>query len=341
MRLLHRITDDTMHPVDAARRCPALLESWLRHAPRSQPSAYADFEDWAEPAAILAAMSRHGDVTLLPPGPPVRMTGDTTPLVRARPGSPEAIMWGRFLPTDSNDLPADVDLVWNGGRQVRRVQDYATSPVFLAHVGRDFHVCDMTDASVSRAVVALRNAGHARGFVKTRDKGETSSFDVPRNGDTGHHLRMGLQDPYVFAIREGDKDCVYVQQAIRPTREYRIFVVGDEIVTGAGCIVEHTPCDGRGDAFDVRVEVDRGSGTIVEDDLTVARYVAYAASYARAWATGHGHDMGYALDLCIDADDDTVQVVEMNPLANVGLYAIDADALVDAMIHGAREVRPA
>jgi len=340
MMLLHRTIDASVHPADAESRCPDLLAAWLRHAPDSRADAGADFEDWAEPAHVLASMERHGAVVPLGAGPTVRYTGDNTPLVPAREGSPKAIMWGRFLPTDSSHFPLDVDLAWNAAPHVRRVQDYPTSPVFLGRVGRDFHVCDMTDSSVSRAMVALREAGRATGFVKTRDKGSTNLFDVPTEGDSRLYMSLDLPDPYLFAIREGDRACLFVQQAIRPTREYRLFVVGDQVVTGAGCIIEHTPCDNEGLAFDDRVEIIRYQGAVVRDADVVARYVAFAREYALAWAAEHGSDMGYALDLCIDADSDTIQIVEMNPLANIGLYAIDTDLLVDAMVgHAPGEIR--
>lgn len=331
MLLLHRIQNDTRHPASAASRCPELLASWLRHAPGSKPDPEADFEDWAEPAHILMAMERHGPVTIVPSHVGIHMDGDCTPLVKSNPGAPEAVMWGRFQAADSDGLPIPADLLWNGARQVRAVQDYASSPVFLRHAGRDFHICDMTTESIGRAMAALRTAGHPRGFFKTRDKGETTVFDVPAEGDDKVMRAIPLNDPYAFVMREGDQACVYVQQAIRPTREYRIFVVGDRIVTGAGCIVSHTPCDNEGDAFDERMEPIRYTGEIVRDRRTVARYRAFAHAYAMAWAAEHGHDMGYALDLCIDADTGRVQIVEMNPLANVGLYAIRPDLLVDAM----------
>lgn len=332
MMLLHRMNDASVHPADAEKRCPDLLAAWLRHAPSSRADAHADFEDWAEPAHVLASMERHGRVVLLGAGPEVHYDGDRTPLVPSNEGSPKAIMWGRFLATDSSHFPLDVDLTWNAASQVRRVQDYPTSPVFLSRVGRAFHVCDMTDRSVSRAMVELREAGHARGFVKTRDKGSTNEFDVPDRGERDLAMRLNLDDPYMFAMREGDRACLFVQQAIRPTREYRLFVVGDRVVTGAGCIVQYTPCDNEGSAFDERVEIVRYEGEFVRDAGVVARYVDFARDYAREWAAEYGSDMGYALDLCIDADSDTIQIIEMNPLANVGLYAIDTDLLVDAMV---------
>lgn len=338
MMLLHRMNDASVHPADAEKRCPDLLAAWLRHAPHSRADAHADFEDWAEPAHVLASMERHGPVVLLGAGPPIHYDGDRTPLIPSNGDAPKAIMWGRFLATDSSHFPIEADLAWNAGSQVRRVQDYPTSPVFLGRVGRAFHVCDMTDRSVSRAMVSLREAGHSRGFVKTRDKGSTKRFDVPTHGERDLHRHLNLEDPYLFAMREGDRACLFVQQAITPTREYRLFVVGDRVVTGAGCIVQHTPCDNEGDAFDDRIEIVRHQGAFERDADVVARYVEFAREYARAWADEHGSDMGYALDLCIDADSGTIQIIEMNPLANVGLYAIDTDLLVDAMVgHGPGE----
>ena len=331
MLLLHRITNPNRHPASAAECCPDLLAVWLRYAPQSQPED-CDFEDWAEPAAILAALEKHGTPQILPAVRRGLFSGDNTPLVKATPGAEDAVMWGMFHPSDSIDFPVACNLLWNSEKQVRAVQNYALSPVFRAHAGRAFHVCDVTDESVSAAIVALREAGHTKGFVKTRDKGEANLFNILQSIDSGLNYSLDLQDPYLFVTREGDKNALFIQEAIRPTREYRMIVVGDTVVTGAGCIEAFTPCDNTGDAFDCRMEVVRNQGEIVEDVITLRRYQSFAYAYAKAWAREHGNDMAYSLDLCVNADTGKVQIIEMNPCCNLGLYANRPDLLIGAMI---------
>lgn len=341
MLLLHRITNPARHPASALDRCPELLATWLRYAPESKPDQHADFEDWAEPAAVLAALEKHGTPQILPPVRRGLFSGDNTPLVSAVAGAPNAVMWGTFHPSDSIDFPVACNPLWNSASQVRAVQNYALSPVFRANAGRDFHVCDITDESVSRAIVAMREAGHTKGFVKTRAKGEANLFDIASDGTSGLSYSLDLQDPYLFVTQEGAKNALFLQGAIQPTREYRMFVIGDKVVTGAGCIEAFTPCDNTGDAFDARMEIVRNKGDIVTDVPTLRRFQAFAHAYAKAWANAHGRDMGYSLDLCIDAATGRVQVIEMNPCMNIGLYASRPDLMIDAMINTAPARRPA
>lgn len=341
MLMLHRMPRPETYPDTAVERCPDLLRDWLAIFPNATPTQ-RDHEDWAEPAAIIVAMSRRGDVVQVPAAPMQRTCGDRTPAPPARPGSPKAIMWGLFNDADAREFPIDADLAWNSRPLAGMVQDYASSPVFLARAGRPFHVCDMDRDQITTALQALVDDGRDAGFIKTRDKGTAYRFSLADDGRTnllGQPVslfgRMDGEDQnfsWMLMSREGERGCVYVQGAFRPTREYRVIVVGDRVACGAGCIEAFTPGESEGAFFDDRMEIVRNDGQIIRDRDTADRYLAFAVEYAAAWAAEHGADCGYSLDLAIDDETGAVVPIEMNPLLNLGLYANDADRIVDAML---------
>ena len=80
------------------------------------------------------------------------------------------------------------------------------------------------------------------------------------------------------------------------------------------------------------MEVVRNDGEIIRDPDLAARYLDFARDYAAAWTAEHGAECGYSLDLSVDAETGAIVPIEMNPLLNLGLYANDADRIVDAML---------
>jgi len=349
MLMLHRMPSPESYPDTAETRCPTLLAEWLRLNPNAVATK-RDHEDWAEPAAIMVAMARRGEVTMLVSAGGQRTCGDRTAAPRARPGSPRAIMWGVFTDSDAREMPVDVDLAWSAKHEATLVQDYAHSPVFLERAGRPFHVCDMDREQISAALQSIVDGGADRGFVKTRDKALSYAFSLKDDGRTNMSgepvslfARMDGEDQdfsYSLMHRESDRACIYVQGAFSPTCEYRVIVVGDRVACGAACIEAHTPAESEGMFFDDRMEVVRGSGEIVRMPDLADRYKEFAKEYAAAWTAEHGAGCGYSLDLSIDAETSRIVPIEMNPLLNLGLYANDADMIVDAML-GPVEHKPA
>lgn len=333
MLLLHRMPKPDTYPPEAADRCPQVLETWLAYAPHSRPEA-RDFEDWVEQAYILHELNKHGPVTILPAHKGYCMSGDLTPSVARRPGAPEAIMYGIFSAADSIAFPVEADLMWNNAEATRVVQDYAHSPIFLAHAGRAFHICDMDRSSIMTGLNALHASGVREGFIKSRAKGFARRFTLPED-PAGLWKAMDPEDDisWMTVSHEGQRNALYLQAAFKPIREYRVVVVGNRAVCGAGCIESYTPADSHGNIFDDRMEYYRNSGGIVVDVDTAERYRRFAEAYAREWAAHHGAHMAYSLDLSLDADTGEIVPIEMNPLLNLGLYANRPDLIVEAMLN--------
>lgn len=335
MLRLHRMLTPGTHPAQAGERCPEVLATWLRHSPGSRP-VDRDWEDWSENAHFLHALDLDGPVTLVAESRfEGFMDGDCTPLIAARPGAEDAVMWGGFRKDDSGAFPVDANLHWNHAENTRTIQSYASSDVFLRHAGRRVRVLDYDMDAIVAELRAMHDAGIRESFYKTRDKMLAERFTMGEDPST----LMDDMDPtgdfrYHFMMREGDRRGLVMQEGFLPTREYRIVVVGDRPVTGAGCIEAMTPADCRGDVFDTRIEIVRGSGIVEEDPALVERFVRFAEIYASEWATGNGREMAYGLDLCVDARNGDVVPVEMNPFMGLGLYANDPRIIVPALSSG-------
>ena len=111
--------------------------------------------------------------------------------------------------------------------------------------------------------------------------------------------------------------------------EYRMFMVGDEPVCGAGNIGVLTPVDNeaRFDPKMQRTRADMDRSTVERRPDLAERYRVAAVRFGRALA-GDGYG-AYVLDLCLI--DGEVSIVELNGMMNAGLFALDMDALTRAM----------
>jgi hypothetical protein len=330
LTFLHRMLEPKTYPVDAPRRAPEVLATWLRYSPDAQPE-HRDWEDWAENAVMLHAadVACGGAVRILDAGPNIRTSGDRTPMIQPNPSAPPAFMYGRWKDSDSYEFPRDVHMVGSNAETVKAVVAYPSSPVFQAAAGRRFIVCDAERAQLEAALVELHNAGHREVFIKTRFKQTAKRFSLP-DEPVGLWSAIERSEEFEWFLvqHEGMKQCLFIQEAFVPTKEYRMIIVGDRPVTGAGCIEHFTPIDNPGVRFDERVEPIRNESDEISDPDTIARYAAFAEAYALTWATAHGANMIYSLDLAVDGRTGNIVAIEMNPMLNLGLYATNADLLV-------------
>lgn len=131
---------------------------------------------------------------------------------------------------------------------------------------------------------------------------------------------------------EGQSDSLLVQQYVPMRYEYRFFVIDGRVVTGAGCIEEHTPFDIPADqagGFDTRVREHRGQDSdVVDDPELVSTLVNFAVAVASDLDAEADEDElnAYTLDVALGPDDKPL-VVELNPIDVAGFYACDPYAI--------------
>lgn len=111
-------------------------------------------------------------------------------------------------------------------------------------------------------------------------------------------------------------------------RENRLFVVDNVVVTGSGCVEEDTPADHVVDSpFDPVVRCRRHLRTPLETHVDI---VSDLVDFGRELVADG--DVGTAVvDVAID-DKFQPLVVELNALPNSGLYALDVDAVMSALV---------
>lgn len=148
--------------------------------------------------------------------------------------------------------------------------------------------------------------------------------------------RLLAEMDWTYVRLEGQRDSLLAQEAIDMQWEYRLFVVDGTLVTGAGCIEEHTPLDRiAGVAFDTRVRRHRGHlGGTPSDIEDRPDLVHSLLDFGLEMAEEHGGTT--VIDVALNAATGTPVVVELNDLPNSGLYASDHWATTRALI-GARD----
>lgn len=143
---------------------------------------------------------------------------------------------------------------------------------------------------------------------------------------------------YTMLRLEGLPNALHVSPWIPMTYEYRLFVVDGIVVTGAGCIEEFTPLDHEDprDRFDPWVRRDRGNGIAATHDTAPQRSPALVQLYrdfaATVLAHLNPHEQTIEMDLAMIEDRADPVLIELNGMSNAGLYAINAQALSDALV---------
>lgn len=340
-KMLWRANMRETYPADAATRCPDTLASWLRRFPDSQP-ADRDFEDWAESAGIGQALDAHADITTVLEDQNIRgfVSGTSMGGMATDPTAPVGFMFGCWSKFDGVKFPVAIDPVGCDKITVDHVAAWASSPVALEAAGRQIFITSAVDYGPNNtedAITAIVAAGGTHVFIKSvhkmfaaihKIKGEPGSYarDTFRYCDWIEHMQLSFDD------RPG---IMMIQGVMKPTHEYRLTIVDDQVVTGAGCIEPFVPFMNEA-RFDPRTEEVRNESEIGTESDLVDRYVAFAQDFAVRYAAETKAVTGkppiYCLDLCVDANNGEIRMIELNPATGFGLYASDAQAYVDAVV---------
>jgi len=194
--------------------------------------------------------------------------------------------------------------------------DYYRWPGFIEHAGRPVTLHDFDGA---KARVAALHASGKDAFVKaTRDKYYTGVVSV------GANLTRHLGDlAYSFM---DTPNCLLVQPRVRMNKEYRIFVVDGDAVTGAGNVTSHTPDDNIA-PFNPLVSDRPAEDLCDHDEEVVQTYLAFAAVVIPKMPVSN-----FVLDVAMI--EGAPGVVEINPLhlGQVGLFACDVRRLAHAVL---------
>jgi hypothetical protein len=230
-----------------------------------------------------------------------------------------------------------------GQEQALLADAYWRYEAFRSRAGRRFEICGFSPedggTDIRDVLAGFAADGVTKAFVKV-NLNKYATFPVDLEG-VGDFTSIGnVLDPdtvWSLIYLEGSRESLQVQEFVTMEYEYRIFVVDQQPVTGAGCIEEHTPLDNNGNAFDTRLRRDRSEKSQVEPAPDIAGMLTgYARQAIEALAKEVPDLKDYVIDVAMGAGLEPL-VVELNPLLNSGLYASQPSRVTEAMAARERE----
>lgn len=318
-----------------------------------------DYEDWMEPACMLeAAVSAGVEVAILPRKALKQAMAEAV-IINRGAACPDMLI-GRQLSADPYAL-SSLGFAWPHACN-DRANAYAKLEAFTAHAGRKVQLAHMPgDAEMAGpqsapfgkdwGTTTLGEAmlGFAGQDCLIKQVYPAKSMPIitlqaeahmtPQEAESLFFEEMGFH----FARFEGDRDALLVQEIVPMTHETRFFVVDGTVVTGAACIEAHTPrqSPGNGCVLPDLFEVKRNRGEMRRDPEAAEVLLAFAQGVADRIAAETPDLPHYVLDCALGADRKPL-VIELNPIAQSGLYAIDASRLFNAILETAeRDLKPA
>lgn len=220
------------------------------------------------------------------------------------------------------------------------VDQYMHSKTFALHAGRAVIVCGIEVAEhgwtdVVDEMGKLRRAGADRAFIKVCQN-KYGVYEV----DLSEDMSSALWDSLGFAAEHlAEKPGqLLLQEYVNMQYEYRIVVLNGKPVCGAGCIEDMTPLNNE-QVFDCKVTLQRqhlqpGESTRAEcierrPDL-IAAYQVLAEHFCMELTDEHPDWLNYSLDVCMI--NGKASVIELNSFQNIGLYAMDVGAMIQALV---------
>ncbi|MEX3984210.1 hypothetical protein AB4Y45_35225 [Paraburkholderia sp. EG287A] len=318
----------------------SLLNSWRTAFPDMPLSTGPDFEDWVENAVRLDSALRLAPERLAL----VDHDGNARYLDgRAVPADQEVQFLGSWSNADNEHRRTGVFASYRYPAlslgDASLAHNYAQSEVFRANAGREIVLCgrrEEADDPVDLDIFDVLSAAYARGarrmLIKVKQKYAVFRFIIPSSNPREIEDKLTSENPdfgLALVHLAGRNKMFMVQDFIPMAYEYRVIVFDHEPVAGAGCVEAHTPLDNEA-VWDPKVEEVRSSGEVEARPDLAARYAEFAREFVQDYNLERPSAGKYTLDLAIS--NGRVVVIELNPMRNYGLYAMDFDAVLRAQM---------
>lgn len=180
--------------------------------------------------------------------------------------------------------------------------------------------------------IKQRDENHWNGFVIKQQGHGKLPLTIVRGSKTVQEAFGEFSEYHSMMIRPQG---FIFQELVEMEDEYRFFVSDGKIVTGAGCIESFTPIDNvKQEDFHPIVEGSRGSKNFREDPLLIQEMKEFAQEATDAFiCDGVGKFFVIDIAVMIHADGSrNLGVVELNGLANSGLYASNHDRVIEGVV---------
>lgn len=354
------------HPLPSAgetmSRQTQLLEEIKRLFPGIQPNDQIDAERfWEVHLELLSLLRQRAHVWLV-----TNNASHLQPLGEA-PATPDLnkpiIRLGRlpfgvhdaFNGQDYSHPLRDAQQVWPPEDELQAAKDYMSNPVFQTNANRATAMAGIvnesgdydrwlghpnpTNKSLVQTLLEFREEGIKRVFLKCRiQKYLTTTVDL-EDVATLYEAQDKAREAVGYALvhLEGFGDAFSVQEYVTMEAEYRVVVIGGEIISGAGVIPSFTPLDRTTeDIFDAKVQRRFTSPDITTlTDAELEDYWRFASRVAWELANHPTNPLHtYILDIC--QIDHVPAIVEINPFVNFGVYANDTDKIMRGILSQAQ-----
>ncbi len=312
--------------------------------------ASVDYEDWMEPVCLLEATLRLGlKIKILPAIDLRRAVLKPIATIEGKPCRDMLI--GRQLRSDPmNFMYFDFGWPSKSGELANHYSELAS---FRRNAGRKLRLADMPgdrEGAGDRKVVfpgganstplgeAMLDFANGECIVKQVYPGKSlplCTYEVGADTTEQDAEQMFFDDVgFHFARFEGDPAALLVQERVQMQHETRFFVINGKVVTAAACIEAHTPQQNRGDLFDLTFEVDRNKGDIIQSRPIGKKLWNFAKKVVQEIGEEAPEMQHYVIDLATGADGDPL-VIELNPAAQSGLYAVHTKSMMQAIVEAA------
>lgn len=295
-----------------------------------------DFEDWMEPACVLDALLAEGVAVQILEGSCSLLAPVVAFDVPGTPVDPIVVL-GRPSIQDNGDI-CSLGPSWPLLDQEDKANHYAETRAFARHAQRRFVLADMPGEPAGPmpfvdAHQAMLGFAGTRVVVKqTRPEkaSPATPLDLPA-GLTDVAASRLLFDAFEWNLvrYEGLQRALLVQEHVPMAFETRLFVVGGQVVAGAGCVEAHTPLDAEdGCIVSPFLEAQRNQGPVLPQPHTRDLLLAFGQQVADELA-GEGLT-DCTLDVAMGPQGPLI--VECNPCRKAGLYATPVRRLVQAIL---------
>lgn len=287
---------------------PTLLAVWRGAGIANDNDGTGDIEDWTEMAARLQIAVDNG----------MHLSIESGHADHREPGTP---IWGPL------SVLADA-----ATRQQVLAEDYCLTEAF-ANPRISGRVTVLTDPARFCHTVALFGAGKRIWFKARTAKKYLGVLDFTGYAsltadDVRHVLAQDVYESgWMLVSLSQAPGAIMVYEHVTMEYEYRFFVIDGKLVTGAGCIEEHTPVSNTAlfDPFTRRIRSDHKSEAPVARPDVVSAYRGFITDARVLEAFADEGLTTYVMDVAMG--DDGPLVIELNGVLNAGLYACDTAAL--------------
>lgn len=324
---------------DVQARKDELLRLWFKHIEPVQEGGEGDYEDFYEQAARLeAALQAFGPENVW-----LHLSSDRATAVNAGTGerrpATELDHLDRYG-VQASKRHQDVDM-----EQARLAGAYYLYQAFLDRAGRRIELCGLRAPTPSKdlgdVLAGYAAEGSTRAFVKTTQI-KYAAFPVQLHpGYKPEEAAGAVFDALDYGAMslEYGRDNLIAQEFVPMEYEYRCFVVGNNIVTAAGCIEEFTPLDNQGYRFDNQLRRNRQERTPVKPEPAIAGFLtSFAREAVDALALEVPALTDYVIDVALGLGGKPL-IVELNSLLNAGLYASQPELVTRAMASSAAHTK--